>query len=160
VNATYLMVLGFSRARETSTPAADVLEQAVGAWGGRAISVIVMLSALSAINGMILTGSRIYAVWGADYPALRWLAAWDRRAAPVAAIALQAFVAAGLIVLGNTFDAALNAVGIDGLPWERYFGGFETLVAGSAPIYWGLSLLTGIAVFSLRFADRDVPRPF
>jgi amino acid transporter len=166
VNATYLMVLGFSGARETSTPAADVLEQAAGAWGGRAISAIVMLSALSAINGMILTGSRIYAVWGADYPALGWLAAWDRRAAPVTAIALQAIVAAGLIVLvgtragRNTFDATLKAVGIDGLPWDRYFGGFETLVAGSAPIYWGLSLLTGIAVFSLRLADRDVPRPF
>ena len=32
-----------------------------------------MLSALGAINGMILTGTRIYAVWGADYPALAWL---------------------------------------------------------------------------------------
>ena len=43
--------------------------------------------ALGAINGMILTGTRIYAVWGADYPAFAWLAAWNRRtAAPIAAM--------------------------------------------------------------------------
>jgi amino acid transporter len=167
VNATYLAVLGFHGARRTSTPAAEVLELAAGVWGGRSISILVMVSALSAINGMILTGSRIYAVWGADYPALGWLGAWNRRAgAPVAAIAVQALVAALLIALVGTamgrhaFDAALNAVGIDGLPWERYFGGFETLVAGSAPIYWGLSLLTGIAVFILRFMNRTTERPF
>ena len=27
-----------------------------------------MLSALAAINGMILTGARVYAIWGQDYP--------------------------------------------------------------------------------------------
>jgi amino acid transporter len=167
VNATYLAVLSFDGARRTATPATDVLELAVGAWGGRAISVLVMLSALSAINGMILTGSRIYAVWGADYPALGWLSAWNRRsAAPVAAIVMQALVAALLVALVGTavgrqaFDAVLHVIGIDGLPWDRYFGGFETLVAGSAPVYWGLSFLTGVSVFVLRFSDRSAPRPF
>jgi amino acid transporter len=145
VNATYLAVLGFDGARQTATPAADVLELAVGAWGGRAISLLVMLSALSAINGMILTGSRIYAVWGADYRALAWLGAWNRRAGtPVSAIGVQAVVAVMFIVLVGTtigrssFDASLNIVGLSGLPWERHSSGFETLIAGSAPTYWGL----------------------
>jgi amino acid transporter len=167
VNATYLAVLGFDGARQTATPAADVMEFAVGAWGGRAISLLVMLSALSAINGMILTGSRIYAVWGADYPALAWLGEWNRRAsAPVAAIGVQAAVAVVLIVLVGTtvgrksFDASLNIVGLSGLPWERHSSGFETLIAGSAPAYWGLCLLTGVSVFILRFADRTIERPF
>jgi len=167
VNATYLAVLGFDGARQTATPAADVMEHAVGAWGGSAISILVMLSALSAINGMILTGSRIYAVWGADYSALAWLGAWNRRAgAPVAAIGLQAVVAVVLIVLvgtalgRNSFDASLNFVGLSGLPWERHSSGFETLIAGSAPAYWGLCLLTGVAVFILRIVDRTIERPF
>ena len=86
------------RGAEAQTPAADVLELALGPWGGRAISLLVMLSALGAINGMILTGTRIYAVWGADYPPSPGLASWNRRtAAPVAAIALQAVFAVMLV---------------------------------------------------------------
>ena len=103
INATYLIVLGFDAVQQTTTPAADVMEYAVGPWGGRAISLLVMISALGAINGMILTGTRIYATWGADYPALAWLGEWNRRlAAPTAAIALQAVIAVLLIVLVGT----------------------------------------------------------
>jgi basic amino acid/polyamine antiporter, APA family len=167
VNAAYIAALGFEQAATTSTPAADVLEHAVGAWGSRAISVLVMLSALGAINGMILTGTRIYAVWGADYPALSWLGAWNRgSAAPVAAILVQAIVAVLLILMVGTsagrglFDTSLRSVGIAGLPWEKFLGGFEMLVAGSAPVFWGLCLLTGAAVFVLRIRDKASTRPY
>jgi amino acid transporter len=167
VNATYLVVLGYEGARQTPTPAAEVMELASGTWGGRAISLLVMISALGAINGMILTGTRVYAIWGADYPALAWLGSWNRRTvAPIAAIAAQAAIAVFLIVLvgtaagRNAFDSALAAVGIAALPWKEYFGGFETLVAGSTPVYWALSLLTGIAVFVLRIRDRAIERAF
>ncbi|MGD9634387.1 MAG: APC family permease [Pirellulales bacterium] len=166
VTAAYLAALGLDGARATATPAADVLERAVGPWGGRAISLLVMLSALGAINGMILTATRIYATLGADYPALAWLANWDRRhAAPVAAIAAQAVVAT-LVMLavgtetGRRFcDAALGTVGLAPLPWKKFFGGFETLVAGSAPVFWGFFLLTGLSVFLLR-RQSALPRPF
>ncbi len=167
VNAAYLTTLGIEGARATPTPAADVLERACGAWGGRAISALVMLSALGAINGMILTAPRIYATWGADYPALFWLSRWNRRvAAPVAAIAVQAVMAVLLIVLvgtptgRNLCDTALRSIGLAGLPWHEYFGGFETLVAGSAPVFWAFFLLTGSAVMVLRVRDPDAVRPF
>jgi amino acid transporter len=166
VNAAYLLVLGFDGARSTATPAAEVMEQALGPWGGRTISLLVMLSALGAINGMILTGTRVYATWGVDYAGLAWLSKWNRGAAPVAAIVIQAAVAISLIVLvgtmigRNAFDAALNAIGLFGMPWQKYFGGFETLVAGSTPVYWALSLMTGLALFKLRVTDRTIERPF
>jgi APA family basic amino acid/polyamine antiporter len=167
INGTYLAVLGFDTARHTSTPAADVMEKACGPWGSRVISMLVMLSALGAINGMILTGTRIYAVWGADYPALKWLGTWNRNmAAPIASIAAQVIIAVMLISLVGTsagraaFDAALTTVGLKGLPWEIYNGGFETLVAGSAPVYWALTLLTAVSTFVLRFRDRAAERPF
>jgi amino acid transporter len=167
INGTYLAVLGFDIARHTSTPAADVMERACGPWGTRVISMLVMLSALGAINGMILTGTRIYAVWGADYPALKWLGTWNRNtAAPIAAIAAQAIIAVLLIVLVGTstgraaFDRALVTIGLNGLPWEIYNGGFETLVAGSAPVYWTLTLLTAVSILLLRFRDRTIDRPF
>jgi amino acid transporter len=167
VNGAYLSVLGFDGARHTPTPAADVLEAACGPRGSQAISLLVMLSALGAINGMILTGTRIYAVWGADYPALAWLAVWNRRSvAPIAAIAVQGAIAVALILCvgtsagRNTCDAVLRAVGVPGVPWDDYFGGFETLVAGSTPVFWALSLLTGVALLVLRRRDRSAVRPF
>ncbi len=167
INFTYFSVLGFDVARQTKTPAADVMEQAVGPAGTRVISLLVMLSALGAINGMILTGVRIYAVWGADYPALKWLGKWNRNtAAPVVAIGAQAFVAILLILLVGThtgraaFDATLGAIGLRPLPWTQYNGGFETLIAGSAPVYWLLTFLTGLSVFVLRRRDASTTRPF
>lgn len=167
VNTAYLAALGFERARSSTTPAADTLDAVAGRWGHQAISILVMISALGAINGMILTGTRIYATWGADYPALRWLAAWNRRtAAPVSAIALQTLIAMALICLVGTnigrafFDAPLRYFGNRGLPWGNFRGGFELLVAGSAPVYWALCLMTGIAVFVLRIIDRHAERPF
>ncbi len=167
INATYVIVLGFDAVQQTTTPAADVMEYAVGPWGGRAISLLVMISALGAINGMILTGTRIYAAWGADYPAFAWLGEWNRRlAAPTAAIALQAVIAWLLIVLVGTqigrdlCDTMLQVVVAEGLPWEEYSGGFETLVAGSTPVFWTLSLLTGLAFFVLRFTDKTTERAY
>jgi amino acid transporter len=167
VTAAYLLALGLDGARATATPAADVMERAVGPWGGRAISLLVMLSALGAINGMILTATRIYATLGADYPSLGWLANWDRRhAAPVVAIAAQAIVAILLVLAVGTeagrdlCDAALQTIGLNRLPWEDFFGGFETLVAGSAPVFWTFFLLTGVAVFVLRARQPAIERPF
>jgi basic amino acid/polyamine antiporter, APA family len=144
-----------------------VLQRVVGSWGGKAVSVLVMISALGAINGMILTGSRIYATLGNDFRTFAWLGTWSNRVtAPIAAIAAQGLASVLLIlVVGTTsgrelFDAALHGVGVGGLPWEEYFGGFETLVAASAPIFWTFFLLTGVSVIVLRFRHPDIRRPF
>jgi amino acid transporter len=167
VNAAYLAVLGLDAARQSPTPAADVLQHSLGNGGRAAISVLVMISALGAINGMILTSSRVYATLGADYPVFAWLASWNQRTgAPLASIAIQAIAAVLLILSVGTaagravVDASLGAVGAPGLPWNEYFGGFETLLAGSAPIFWSFFLLTGIAVFLLRRKHPAVQRPF
>jgi APA family basic amino acid/polyamine antiporter len=167
VNIAILAVLGFDAARKTYTPAADVLEKSLGVWGGRGISVLVMISALGAINGMILTGSRVYATVGVDYRVFSWVARGNRRRAnPAVALGVQATIAVLLIMAVGTdagrqaIDTALHAVRLSGLPWEKYFGGFETLVAGTAPVFWSFFLLTAISLFVLRIKDRGRPRPF
>ena len=33
------------------------------------------------------------------------------------------------------------------VPWEKYYGGFDTLFAASAPIFWLFFLATGAAYF-------------
>jgi amino acid transporter len=167
MNSAYLAVLGFESARQSPTPAAEVLQQAFGHWGRTAISLLVMISALGAINGMILTGSRIYARLGADYRMMGWLATWNRRTAvPLVAIGTQGIAAILLILCVGTFqgrslvDASLTAIGVPALPWDKYFGGFETLLAGSAPVFWTFFLLTGLAVFVLRVKHPSNRRPF
>jgi len=166
-NAAYLAVLGFDAARETSTPAAAVLQQAVGPWAGKAVSLLVMVSALGAINGMILAGSRVYATVGEDHRLFAWLGLWNARSAvPVVALAVQAAIALGLIVAVGTpagraaLDAGLTGLGLAALPWERFSGGFDMLVAGTAPVFWAFFLLTGLSVFVLRAIDPGRVRPF
>ena len=157
VNAAYLAVLGFDAARSSATPAADVAQLGLGPWGAKAISLLVMVSALGAINGMILAGSRVYATVGEDHPLFGWLGKWSSKGgAPVAALLTQAAIAL-LLVFGvgtaqgqAAIDRGLAALGLAGLPWEAYFGGFETLVAGTAPVFWAFFLLTGISLFVLR----------
>ena len=51
-------------------------------------------------------------------------------------------------------------MGLHSLPWEAYFGGFETLVSGTAPVFWAFFLLTGISLFVLRLRDGQRHRPF
>jgi APA family basic amino acid/polyamine antiporter len=167
VNAAYLAVLGFDAARQSPTPAADLFERAFGTTGETAISLLVMLSALGAINGMVFTGSRVYATVGEDYSTVGWLAAWDRRkGVPLAAMVVQCASTVLLILAVGTepgrdaVDFALALVGIGVLPWNEYFGGFETLLAGSAPVFWSFFLLTGIAVFLFRRREPDRVRPF
>jgi amino acid transporter len=167
VNGAYLHVLGYEAVRRSATPAADVMEAICGPWGGRVVGGLVMLSALGAINGMILTGTRVYATWGEDYPAFGWLRAWNQKlGSPIHAILVQGIVAVLLILLVGTltghrwFDRVLESVGASGLAWEKYLGGFEVLVAGSAPVFWGFFFLGGLTAIVLRVKDRDVERPF
>ena len=167
VNFAYLKVLGLETARHTATPAASVLQQVVGPWGAKAISVLVMVSALGAINGMILAGSRVYATVGQDYHLFAWLGKWNRRSgAPIAAIVLQGCIAVSLVFLVGTdtgrngIDRLLGGIGLTGLPWDEYSGGFETLVAGTAPVFWAFFFLTGLSVFILRVRHPQRHRPF
>ena len=116
---------------------------------------------------MILTGSRVYSTLGEDYQTVGWLANWNRRSAvPLVAIAIQGLTAVLLILSVGTptgrgiVDGALGSLGVPPLPWEEYFGGFETLLAGSAPVFWMFFLLIGVTVFVFRVREPNAERPF
>ncbi|HID77822.1 MAG TPA: amino acid permease [Planctomycetaceae bacterium] len=167
VNLAYLWGLGFEGLRRSSAPAAEVAQLAVGPSGGKAICLLVMLSALGAMNGLIFTGSRIYVSLGADHRLFAWLSPWDRRrGAPVRSLLIQMGVALLLILAVGTpagqgsVDWALSQIGLGPLPWEDYYGGFNTLVAASAPTFWAFFLLTGFSLFILRAKDAGRKRPF
>jgi basic amino acid/polyamine antiporter, APA family len=166
VNAAYLLALGFDGARESRAIAADVLQKPLGEFGARAISVLVMISALGAVNGLIYTGARIYSSMGEDFSFFARLSRWHpRRNSPVWSLGAQAVITLLLVVLVGTdagrgaVNALLEALGFGALAWEGY-GGFETLLRCSAPFFWLFFLMTGTSVIVLRFKDRNIERPF
>ncbi len=150
VNAAYLAGLGYESAADSPTVAADVLGLLQwGRWASadRVMAVLVMLSALGAINGMIFTSSRIYSELGADHRLFAPLAKWSRRwGTPVRSLVVQAVVSVAM-------------VGVVGLCFKGQ-DGFETLVKCTSPVFCFFFLLTGAALIVLRFKDRTIERPF
>jgi len=157
VNYACLNALGMEAARMTQTPAADVVKQALGPLGAQATSVLVMTCSLGAINAMIFTGSRVYTEIGRDH------GLFDRANKQAQAIGIPrgALIAPGLFACGlilavgtrggqQAIDSTLQLVSVPAIPWDQYSGGFDTLVAGTAPIFWTFFLLTCLSLFLLR----------
>ncbi len=107
VNAAYLTGLGFRAVQQPSggLPATQLLENAFGAFGGKAINIIVVVSALGAANGLIFAGSRVYATLGNDHPLFTWLGHWRPGfGAPILALVFQALIALGMVFIFGTGD--------------------------------------------------------
>lgn len=162
VNFACIRALGLDAARMTYTPASDVVESAFGLWGAKATSVLVVVSALGAINAMIFTGSRIYAEMSRDYSVfMQSERPGNNIQIPKWALIAPGFCACVLILAvgtsggQNAIDFVLSQVWLPAIPWEQYFGGFETLVAATAPVFWTFFLLSGLSLFVLRRAQPE-----
>jgi amino acid transporter len=174
VNFAYIYGLSFDGARGKPeifqfrfTLAADVLTNAFGWFGGKLISVIVMLSALGAMNGLIYTGSRVYLTLGKEHRVFTILGYWNNTLkAPIFALLAQAAVTIAMILtvgmkpFQEKVDQVLTSIGIPQIPWGKFGGGFDTLFAGGAPVFWLFFLMTGFSMFALRARDPKIERPF
>jgi amino acid transporter len=145
INLAYLAGLGFTAA-QTDTVSADLVEEVLGKRSGWCMTVLVLVSALGCLNGMIFTSSRIFAELGADHALFAPLGRWHRRlGTPVCSLLLQGgFSAAFVLVVG--------------IGWSG--SGFDTLLKCTAAVFWLFFLLTGLALFVLRWHDPHVERPF
>ena len=109
-NAAYLHVLSVQRVAASTRVAAELADVIFGPFGGRVVSALVMLSALGAMNGVILAGPRVYQAMAADGLLFKWAAAVHPRfGTPHRAIALQAAWAVVLIGTG-TYRALFTRV--------------------------------------------------
>jgi APA family basic amino acid/polyamine antiporter len=166
INLAYLYGLGADGLIASQQPAADLLSRLCGPVGEKLMSGLVMASALGGMNGLILSVSRVHATLGEDYRLFAWLGRWSRNESPWASLVVQAAVTVGMILTVGTAtgQAAINRVvvkaGLPTIDWAAYNGGFETLVAGSAPAFWLFFLLNAIGFVILRTRDADRPRPF
>jgi APA family basic amino acid/polyamine antiporter len=90
--------------------AADAAEVLIGPTGAAAISVLVVVSALGSLNGVILSGPRLYFAMARDGMLFRWAGAVDARfRTPHWAILLQA-VWSCLLVATGTYRALFTRV--------------------------------------------------
>jgi APA family basic amino acid/polyamine antiporter len=148
--------------------AADAMERVLGSAGGKTITVVIIVSALGALNGIALAGPRVYYAMARDGLAFRWMAALHpRRQTPYLAIAAQAAWACALAAT-NSYRAlftrviytewlffALLAAGI----FLLYRRGQYTprFLAPAYPLLPAISLLTSaaIALNQIWAAPRD-----
>ena len=152
INLAYLQVLGFEGMRKyPGTLAAEAMRTVLGDPGAVAVTVLVAVSALAAMDGCIFTGSRAICALGEDFPAFRPLSKWHRTLrTPVAALLVQSTIAIVLIILpalGGWFEEQLGS-------------GFDAAAKYTAPVFWAFLLLTAVSVVVLRFKDPDRERPF
>ena len=143
-NAAYLWALGLTGVAGSPAVAAELLARAVGPVGSSLVSGIVMIAALSSANATMLTGARSNLALGDLAAPLAFLAVRrGPRETPVNAVLVQGAIVLLLVVLG-AFTRS----------------GFETMVAYTAPVFWLLLLLCGLALFRLRRRDPAAARPF
>lgn len=165
VNAAYLKALGYDAARQSTGIAADVLRLAFGPSGAKIMSIIVMISALGAINGIIFTGARIYATMGEDHRFFAWLSRWHPRlGTPIWSLLTESTITVALILILGTetgrglIDGTLSILGLEAIAWNDR--PFNNLFQWCAPFFWLFFLLAGLSLFVLCHREPDIERPF
>jgi basic amino acid/polyamine antiporter, APA family len=143
-NGAYVLALGLGGVAQSTAVAADVMRNFIGEWGAVLVSLGVMVAALSSANATMITGARSNYALGRDLSIFKFLAGWhESRATPRAAFLLQGAIALGLVGFG-----ALAR------------GGFEAMVAYTAPVFWLILFGTGVSLIVLRYREPATPRPF
>jgi len=110
LNAAYLYVMPLPSVATSTRVAADAMERVLGPAGGKAITVVIIISALGALNGIALAGPRVYYAMAQDGLAFRWMSALHpKRQTPYLAIAAQA-VWACILAATNSYRALFTRV--------------------------------------------------
>jgi len=138
-NAAYFHVLTASQVGASERVAADMMRHVVGGWGARAVSIAAMISIFAALNGSILSGSRVpYAM------------ARDGRFFSGMARVNAAYHTPGVSIWALSIWSALLVLS------GRYEQLFTYVIFAS----WILYGMTTAAVVVLRHKRPDLPRPY
>jgi amino acid transporter len=139
-NASFLRSLGFEGLQRSTAVAVEVVAQRMPRFASQAISLLVAISALSAMNGLMLAGSRIAFTLGRLYPWFHWLGNWNaERQTPVPALLSQSAITLVLI---------------------NVLGGFADTLIYTAPTVYTFYGFTSAAVIVLRRVDPTAHRAF
>ncbi len=145
VGLAYLRGMGLTAMAGSTVVAADLLRFAFGETAAIFISLLVMIAAMSSINGTIFTGARTNYALGRDFALFRPLGYWHKQNnTPVNALLIQGVIALALVALGSLLSK----------------DGFKTMVAYTTPVFWLFFLFVGLSLFRLRSLEPKTPRLF
>jgi APA family basic amino acid/polyamine antiporter len=138
-NAAYFYVLAPTEVAQGTRVAADMMQRIAGAPGAAAVSVAAMISIFAALNGSILSGSRVPYAMARDGYFFRAMGAVhpEHRTPSVSILGLSAWSA--LLVLSGRYEQL-----------------FTYVIFAS----WILYGMTTAAVIVLRRKRPDLPRPY
>ena len=140
MNGAFLSSLGLGKMAASQAVAVDAMARVFPEAAGRAIAVLICISALGAVNGLIFTGARISYALGAGHLAFRPLGKWHQRlGTPVWALATQGVLSLAIVLLAGSF--------------------LDTIIY-TAPVVWLFFLGTALSVFILRRQEPDLVRPY
>ncbi len=140
VNAAFLHALGAAKMADSQAVAVDTLATVLPGMASRAISVLICISALGAVNGLVFTGARISYAMGAEHSAFRALGRWHPRfGTPVWALVAQGCLSLAIVLVAGSF--------------------IDTILY-TAPVVWVFFLATGVSVFVLRRREPDTERSY
>ncbi len=139
INASIIHALGIQQMAASDAVMADVFELGLEQTGVRIISVIAIVAALGSLNGMVLTGGRIFHAFGVENPIFKKMGTRSYRfGTPVFALIVQCAISIILISSGH----------------------FEDLVVYTASAHWFFMIMIGIAIFVFRKWEPGIERPF
>lgn len=140
INATYLFVLPLDRIAnaENSRVATAVMNEVLGSTGVYVIAAMIMVSTFGCLNGVILTGARVYYAMAQDGLFFKQAARLNKNAVPANSLAFQGAWAI-LLTLSGSYNDLLE------------FVMFAVIV---------FYILTVIGLFILRRTRPDAPRPY
>jgi basic amino acid/polyamine antiporter, APA family len=140
INGSFLHALGQAGMSSSKAIAVDTFAVIAPGMAAKIISIIICISALGAVNGLILTGARISYALGAEHRSFRVLGTWSERfGTPVISLIVQGCISLAILFLAGSF--------------------IDTILY-SAPVVWLFFLGTGIAVFVLRRKEPQIERPY
>lgn len=140
VNGAFLYTLGFEGLACSKAPASDSVTRVFPAIGSRVVSALVCVSALGAVNGLILTGARISYALGSEYRMFRFLGSWHKHTGtPVPALTVQGLIALCLILV---------------------FGGYIDAILYTAAAVYAFYMATSLSVIVLRYKQPHIERPY
>jgi APA family basic amino acid/polyamine antiporter len=140
VNSAFLQALGYGKMAASQAVAAETLGTAFPKMAGKAISILICISALGAVNGLIFTGARISYALGAEHSSFRGLGRWSGRlGTPVWALIVQGLLSLAIVLVAGSFIGT---------------------ILYTAPVVWLFFLATGLSVFVLRRKEPETLRPY
>lgn len=111
LNFVYLRVLPLDAVRASEHVAADAADALLGGGGAALVAALVLVSTFGAVNGIILTGPRVYYSMAQDGLLFRWLGSVHPKfKTPHQALLLQAVLASLLTLTGTYRELFIRVV--------------------------------------------------